>query len=345
LLILSLEQGLAFGTQVQIPFLRDFAANVRFLIALPLLITSEIGIDHRLRILVTHFVKSGLVLGRELPRFDAAIRKVTRLRDRALPELAVLALAYIPSLSVQNQEILMTSLSTWHFEPPASGQTLSHPGWWFGLVSAPIFRFLLLRWLWRMSLWAWFLWQVSKLSLVLTPTHPDRAAGLGFLSGGQLKFGIIAFAVGTVAAAQMANALAYQGETLAGLRFTIIGYCAFAVIVLVTPLLLLIPTLHRVKKRGLLDYGALATDYTRMFDAKWVHGKTPEGQTILGSSDIQSLADLGNSFAFVREMRMVPIDKRTLLGLALAAVLPMGPVLLLAAPAEDLIRAVLKLLV
>jgi hypothetical protein len=123
-----------------------------------------------------------------------------------------------------------------------------------------------------------------------------------------------------------------------------IAYCVFATLILVTPLLLLAPALISVKKRGLLEYGALATVYTQTFDAKWIHGRPPEGETLLGSSDIQSLADLGNSFAIVREMRLVPIDKHTLIGLAVAAVLPMVPVLVLGTPADELIRTLLKLL-
>jgi len=122
------------------------------------------------------------------------------------------------------------------------------------------------------------------------------------------------------------------------------AYCVAATFVLAAPLLLLAPTLLPVKKRALLEYGALATSYTQSFDAKWVHGRPPEGETLLGSSDIQSLADLGNSFAIVRGMRMAPIDKGTLIGLAVAAVLPMAPVLILGTPADQLIGAVLKLL-
>jgi hypothetical protein len=85
---------------------------------------------------------------------------------------------------------------------------LSYAGWWFGLISVPVYRFLLLRWVWRMFLWASFLWRVSKLNLVLIPTHPDMAAGLGFLSEAQLRFGSIAFACGVVVAGQMGNAIA-----------------------------------------------------------------------------------------------------------------------------------------
>jgi len=45
LLLLSLAQGLAYGQQIQIPFLWDFAANVRFLFSVPLLIIAEIGLN------------------------------------------------------------------------------------------------------------------------------------------------------------------------------------------------------------------------------------------------------------------------------------------------------------
>ncbi len=41
LLALSAAQGLAVGDAVEVPFLRDFAAYTRFLIAIPLLILAE----------------------------------------------------------------------------------------------------------------------------------------------------------------------------------------------------------------------------------------------------------------------------------------------------------------
>jgi hypothetical protein len=343
LLLLSAAQGLVFGKHPQVPFLKDFAVHVRFLIALPMLIVSEIWIDPRLGITVNHFLKSGLIKEADLPSFEAVVEKVTRLRDRMLPEVLILMFAYLPSLSIHNPEIFIRHNSSWHFVQTSSGETLSYAGWWFGLISVCAYRFLLIRWAWRMLLWASFLWNVSKLNLILIPTHPDMAAGIGFLSEAQLRFGLIAFACGAVIAGQLANTIAYDGATVGGLKFAIIAYCVIATLFLAAPLLLLVPTLRPVKIRGLLEYGALANGYTQTFDAKWVHGRWPEGETLLGSADIQSLADLGNSFAIVREMRVVPIDKGTLMGLAVAAVLPMVPVLILGTPADQLIRTVVKL--
>jgi len=55
LLVLSVVQGVAYRTQIKIPFLRDLAVNVRFLIAAPILILAESGIDQRWRKLVLQF--------------------------------------------------------------------------------------------------------------------------------------------------------------------------------------------------------------------------------------------------------------------------------------------------
>ena len=49
-------------------------------------------------------------------------------------------------------------------------------------MSLPLFQFLLVRWYFRLFIWGRFLWQVSRIQLALIPSHPDRCAGLGFLS-------------------------------------------------------------------------------------------------------------------------------------------------------------------
>jgi hypothetical protein len=113
LLILSLTQGRAYGGQIQIPFLRDFAVNARFLIALPILILAESSIDKRWRSLVLEFLRSGLVNEGELPSFEAVIERITRLRDRVLPEIVMIAVAY-SHIFLGKTELLMSGVSNWH---------------------------------------------------------------------------------------------------------------------------------------------------------------------------------------------------------------------------------------
>lgn len=338
LFIFSLIQGLAYGKQVRIPFVLDFAVNVRFLVALPILILAESRIDQRWRTLVLQFLRSRLVNEAELPSFEAVIGKITRLRDRLLPEAVMLLLAYIPAST--SSELLLTA-SNWH--SLATGAP-SLAGWWFRLVSQPFFRFLLLRWAWRMFLWTLFLWRASRLNLHLVATHTDMAAGLGFLSQGQKAFSPIVFALGAVISGEIGNAIAYEGSTLSSLKLPMIAYGVMAILFLVAPLLVVLPVLHQTKRKALLEYGALVTNHDQLFDCKWIHGEHASGEVILGNHDASSLADLGVSFVVVREMRLVPIDKSTLIVLAVAAALPMAPVVFIATPTDELVRAVLKML-
>lgn len=341
LLILSIIQGLAYGKRIQIPFLRDFAVNVRFLIALPIFILAELSIDRQWRVLVLQFLKSGLVQEPELPSFEAVIQTVTRLRDSLLPEAILAVVAYSSFMFGSHTEFLMGSASNWH--TLGQSQQLSLAGWWFNLVSTPFFRFLGLCWLWRMALWTLFLWRSSRIGLHLVATHTDLAAGLGFLSAGQTRFAPIVFAGGAVVASQVGNAITYTGATLAGMKFVLIGYGVFAILLLVAPLLVTTPTLILAKRQALLSYGALVTSHNQSFATKWI-GHASQGDKILGDPDPSSLIDLGSSFQVVQQMKPVPINKSTFIVLALAATLPMIPLVILVTPADKLIQAILKML-
>ncbi len=341
LLVLSVLHGDAYGSTVSVPFLLDIAVNVRFLIAVPILILAESGIDARWRILVLQFLRSGLVREKELPTFEAAIEKTMRLRDSVLPELLILLAAFLPVLFVRS-EPLLTGISNWH--ATVGSDQITPAGWWFSLVSTPIFRLLMLRWLWRMILWTYFLWRVSRLNLGYVATHTDMAAGLGFLSEGQKAFSPIVFAGGAVIAAQVGNTITYLGATLSSQKLPMIAYGVLAIMFLMAPLLVVAPALLKVKRKALREYGAMVTKHNQLFDLKWIQGGKPPDELILGNPDASSLADLGSSFTVIRQMGIVPIDKPTLVTLALAAALPMIAVALYATPTDELIRVVLKML-
>jgi hypothetical protein len=341
LILLSTTQELAFGHNIEITFVRDFAVNVRFLVALPIFILAEFKIDRRWHTLVLEFLRTDLVREEQVPIFDSILNKITQLRDHFFPELVLLILAYFPSFLAHQSELLLGG-ANWHFL--AGTTTLSLAGWWFKIVSMPLFRFVMLRWVWRMILWTLFLWRVSRINLHLVATHTDRAAGLGFLSEGQIAFSPIVFAGSSVIASEVGNAIAYEGETVMSLKFVMMGFGVLAVTILVLPLLVVVPALIKVKKKALFEFGALVTHHDQLFDTKWIEGRHSTGDEILGNADASSLADLGTSFDVVRDMSFVPIDKPTLIGLAVAAVVPMIPVIIFATPINDLVRLVTKML-
>jgi hypothetical protein len=340
LLVLSLIQGLAYGKNVRITFLRDFAVNARFLIAMPILILAESKIDRQWRLLVVHFLKSGLIQEAELPSFEGVLQGITRLRDSSSPEVIIVVVAYSTFLFSSHTELLMGNVSNWH----TIGSGLSLAGWWFDLISTPFFRFLGLRWMWRLCLWTLFLWRSSRLKVRLVATHTDMAAGLGFLSAGQKRFSPIVFAGGAVIASQVGNAIAYEGATLSGMKFALISYAVLATLFLVAPLLVTTPVLLRTKRQALLEYGALVTKHNQQFADKWIEDHASQDETILGNPDASSLIDLGSSYQVVQDMKPVPINKSTFINLVAAAALPMVPLVILVTPADELVRAVLKML-
>lgn len=98
------------------------------------------------------------------------------------------------------------------------------------------------------------------------------------------------------------------------------------------------PQLVQAKRIGRQEYGTLAERYVREFDAKWLGGAAASDEPLVGSGDIQSLADLGNSYEVVRTMRPVPVTKEILLQLAVATLAPIVPLALTMMPLEDLLK-------
>ena len=64
----------------------------------------------------------------------------------------------------------------------------------------------------------------------------------------------------------------------------------------------------------------------------------------MGSADIQSLADLGNSYEVVRTMRIAPITRDAVVGLAAATLVPIVPLLLTMMPLEELLKKLFAIL-
>jgi hypothetical protein len=343
LLILSAFQGLALGGSVRIPFLFDFPISVRLLLSLPLLILAENVIDERTQMVVKHFIQSGLVRENDHSAFESSVRQVLRMRNSLLAE-GVIAGFVIFSAAFLRLEFSGTS-STWQFLVSSSGATRTLAGWWHVIVSIPVVTFLMFRWVWRYLIWCWFLWRISRLDLHLVPTHPDMAGGLGFLGLAQVKYAIIIFALSSLLSSQMGQEILFAVASLASYRITIFGFVALVLVTFLGPLLVFSPRLFDTKRKGLLEYGALANEYTQSFERKWIRREAPEGEALIGSADIQSLADLGNSFEIVRKMRPVPFDLMTaILPMVAAAAIPFLPLLLTVFPLEEIVKNVIGML-
>ena len=171
----------------------------------------------------------------------------------------------------------------------------------------------------------------------------DRLGGLGFLSNTAYAFEVLLLAHGAMLAAQIANRIFFAAARLPDFKLEIVAVVVFLLCVVCGPLLVFAPQLARAKRAGLIEYGTLAERYVREFDLKWLRGGAPGDEPLVGSGDIQSLADLSNSFEVVRTMRMAPVTRDALLQLTAAALVPLAPLLLTMMPLEALLQTVLSL--
>lgn len=337
LLVLSALEGKAFGGNVAVPFLLDVEVHVRFLLALPLLIGMELVVHRRMRFVVQQFLERHLIPESAMKRFDAAIASAYRLRNSMLAEVLLIALVYVAGFLIWRQQYQLDT-ATWYTSPTVEGLKLSQTGIWFVWVSLPIFQFLLVRWFFRMFIWARFLWQVSRIDLSLIPTHPDRVGGLGFLSNTVYAFIPLALMAGVILSGSLANRIFHLGAKLPQFQIEIATYVVIVLFVVLLPLMVFAPQLAQAKRVGIREYGTLAERYVREFDAKWLRGGAPADEQFVGTGDIQSLADLANSYEVVKTMRIVPVTREAILRLVVATLVPIAPLALTMMPLEELLK-------
>src|SRR5215813_6817022 len=341
LLVFSALEGRALGGNVAVPFLLDVEAHARFLVALPLLIIAELVVHQRMRFVVQQFLERNLIPEHALTQFEAAVASALRLRNSVLAEVLLIAFVYVVGVLIIWHHYTALTTATWYATPTVAGLQLSLTGVWFGYVSLPLYQFLLMRWYFRIFIWARFLWQVSRLDLSLIPTHPDRVGGLGFLANTVYAFMPLATAHGAMLAGPLANRIFYLGAALPEFKLEIAVLTVFVLGVVLGPLLVFASQLAEVKRRGNREYGVLAERYVREFDTKWLRGGAPVDEALVGSGDIQSLADLANSFEVVRTMGIAPITRDAIFQLAVATLAPLVPLALTMMSLEELLTRLL----
>jgi len=345
LLALSILEGQAWGGRAAVPFVWDVEVNTRFLIAVPLLIVAELIVHRRMRPVVRQFLDRKLIPETALPRFDAAIASAVRWRNSVPAEVVLIAFVYIVGvLIVWRNFVALSSTATWYATPTAEGMTLSLTGKWYAYVSLPVFQFLLMRWYYRVLIWVRFLWQVSRIELCLIPTHPDRVGGLGFLANVSSAFAPLALAHGALLAGVIANRIFYLHATLADFKVEVLIVVLFLSCLVLGSLLVFAPQLAAAKRNGLREYGTIAERYVREFDSRGLRAGAPAEEPLLGSADIQSLADLANSFEVVKTMRVAPITRDAVVGLMVAILAPVVPLTLTMMSLEELLKKLVGVL-
>jgi hypothetical protein len=267
-----------------------------------------------------------------------------RLRGSVVAEVLLIVFVYLVGVLFVWRTQSTLEVSSWYADSAGGRLHLSWAGWWAALVSLPLAQFLLVRWYFRLFIWGRFLLQVSRMKLNLMPTHPDGMAGLHFLGTSRRAFTQLLIAQGAVLSGMIANRIFYEGANLMSFKPELFGTVVVMVFAVLGPLLAFAPRLRRTRRQGMEECGALGQRYAREFDEKWLRGGAPPGELLMGTADIQSLADLRNSFLVVRDIEFAPFTMKVVLSMAFTTLLPVAPLLLTMFSAEQLVERVLKVL-
>jgi hypothetical protein len=324
-------------------FVSDLATHARYLVALPILILAESVCARRLGTLGQNFRDCGLVPDAAGSRFETAVRSTRALQDAAVAEVGIVLVAYAISLALFF--LMPLDLApAWHRAPDGFDQQ-SPAAFWHALVSLPLLLVLLLAWIWRVVCWARFLWLMSRLGLNLIASHPDRAAGLRFTGHSLRVFTLPALAMSVIVSGSEANIVLSGAASLRSIALVALGQTAFVIVLFTAPLLAFLRTLLVSWQAGVLAYGALATRVGAQLERDWLKRGAAFPRDPLDTQAFSATADLYQVVSNVYEMRLLPVDLKSVVLLAGVALLPFLPVLLLAAPLDVILQRFAAILV
>ena len=341
LLILSEMQRHGIpGTIIKIDFLHDISANVRLLIALPVLIIAEVVVHERLGI--RRFTERHIVSADDIQKFNAAIASALRARNSVAVEGVLLAFVYSVGVWLWRSHFSLGE-PTWYEISEGKQWHLTFAGYWYVFVSIPVFQFILLRWYVRLVIWFRLLWQISRLNLRLSANHPDRAGGIGFLGESSYAFGPVLFAQGVLLSGLIANQVMYEGRNLLSFKLEASGFVAFFVLAVLGPLVMFSAQLERTKWKGSVDYGLLASRYDFDFARRWTQAGGLETGELRGAPELKPMVDLANIYSNVREMHLVPFGWRSITRLAATTMAPLVPLLLTMSSPSEVVKVLLRI--
>jgi hypothetical protein len=317
-------------------FLVEYRVHARVLVAIPVLVVGELFMESRFRAVLTHIRQVGLLDAADLAYMDKVIATLIRARDAFLPELAVLVLLIVHTAT--SYRALVVDPSLWFGQGSGADLHLTIAGWYVILVSAPLFQFLLGLGLWKWLLWTFFAFKLSRLNLKLVATHPDEHGGLGFLGLTASAFAPVAFAVTIVIGATWRHDILHHGAHLMGYRVDAIALVAIIAVIALGPLLFFVPRLTALRRRGILEYGILGQIHSIEFHEKWILHRAGHEAEFLQAHESTTLANFGNIYEKIAQLKPFPADTGTLYVLAAAVAIPALPVILAVVPLAVVLR-------
>lgn len=343
MVLLAQAEGMLWPRPGAMALFGDYATLARLLLGLPLLVLAAPRADDLLRSAIRQLTHASLVRPSRQPRLVALLTRVRRYRDSWVPELVCILVAFAPSFYQSGVVSLLDGVPDWRSQHGVA----TTAGDWYGWVGTPLFRLVVLLWLWRFVLWTLLLWRLPRVGLDLHAEHPDQCAGLAFLGLAQERFSALAVAGALLVCGACLNQMVYLGVTLHDLRHLLAGYVIGACAVLMSPLLLLVPVLVRTRRHALYRFDALGNRAAATFEQRWQAASeaTAGSESLVDTGDASAIADFGGVYQSIVAMSVIPVTRWNLLSMAMSAAVPLLPLVLMAFPLDDLVAKLMGILV
>lgn len=339
--------GYTFGRPRAMNLFGDIAAWGQAFLGYPLFIISEVVIGNKTEETARHFLRGGIIANKHRSKFLKIDAHISALARRRLPEIVCFLMGFIFALLWLKEE-MGNGYETWHAIGPAGAQWPTKAGWWAALVGIPIFNFWWLRSIWKIVLWCFYLFKVSRFKLQLIASHPDMTGGLAFLSQTQASFAIVIFAFGFgIIAPLIGYKLEIEGAAFESFAVAapLFSFIIGAPIFFSVPLLFFTKQLAQVKKIAVFAYHDRARDAAMHFEERWLTACKGRDCDVLLSSYLSGMNNLHTAYNQIKRMRVVPFDIKSftqLLASTAGSLLPIIPKLMTVSPAAIKVIEFLK---
>jgi hypothetical protein len=274
------------------------------------------------------------------------VQQTVRLRDSWVAAAVMAVLAVLLAWRFTGTEgALHEDALSWAVSRETGRLRLGFGGWWFLVVVRPVFAFFLLYWVWRLAVVTALFWRIARLDLSLVPTHPDRAGGLGFLAQVPFAFSPVVLAMSAVNASHWAHQILYHGAHVTDFKLPLAVFVAVLLAMFLGPYLLFAPQLGRLKRRSLLEYGALVGEHGRLVQRRWIFGEPVEDKGLLDAPELGPVVDTLSIYEAVKGIRPVPLGTQSVVAVVAPALLPIIPVAAIEVPLKDTLLKLLGVLI
>jgi hypothetical protein len=341
LALLSIAEGAAFAGGVAIPFFYDYLPHGRYLLAVPILLLMDQLVDRRTSRAIEHLRSSGLVAPGQENALDDVLVAVTRAWRSKAVRWTIFALTYAVAVATFAWGPQL-GLANWMLR--ADTDEISFAGSWQLFISAPLARLLVLRAVWKLAVWVWFLVRLSRMQLQIASLHPDQRCGLRFLGETQLAFVPLIAALGVQLGCVIADAVQFQHMTVSSFKVVGAAFVVLSVLLILGPLAIFMRRAWLTMERAENAFSIWASLAARHISTQLVKSQHEHMMAQLSTSEISSMTDASALFDRVVATRPLPVDTRQVAQVVVVAVASVLLPLLALLPLADILQRLTKIL-